>query len=184
MLRRTKIVATVGPATDDVQILTDMMRAGLDVARLNASHGTVDDRRRRLAMVREAANRANRCVGVLLDLAGPKIRIESFVEGKVMLVEGKPFVLDTALDPKAGTLESVGVAYKNLIHDVKGGDTLLLNDGQIVLDVDRVAGTRIHTHVRVGGELSNRKGLNRQGGGISAPALSDKDKEDIRVAVE
>jgi pyruvate kinase len=184
MLRRTKIVATVGPATDDVQILTDMMRAGLDVARLNASHGTVDDRRRRLAMVREAANRANRCVGVLLDLAGPKIRIESFVEGKVMLVEGKPFVLDTALDPKAGTLESVGVAYKNLIHDVKGGDTLLLNDGQIVLDVERVAGTRIHTHVRVGGELSNRKGLNRQGGGISAPALSDKDKEDIRVAVE
>ncbi len=184
MLRRTKIVATVGPATDDVQILTDMMRAGLDVARLNASHGTVDDRRRRLAMVREAANRANRCVGVLLDLAGPKIRIESFVEGKVMLVEGKPFVLDTALDPKAGTLESVGVAYKNLIHDVKGGDTLLLNDGQIVLDVDRVAGTRIHTQVRVGGELSNRKGLNRQGGGISAPALSDKDKEDIRVAVE
>jgi len=184
MLRRTKIVATVGPATDDVQILTDMMRAGLDVARLNASHGTVEDRRRRLAMVREAANRANRCVGVLLDLAGPKIRIESFVEGKVMLVEGKPFVLDTALDPKAGTLESVGVAYKNLIHDVKGGDTLLLNDGQIVLDVDRVAGTRIHTHVRVGGELSNRKGLNRQGGGISAPALSDKDKEDIRVAVE
>ena len=184
MLRRTKIVATVGPATDDVQILTDMMRAGLDVARLNASHGTVDDRRRRLAMVREAANRANRCVGVLLDLAGPKIRIESFVEGKVMLVEGTPFVLDTALDPKAGTLESVGVAYKNLIHDVKGGDTLLLNDGQIVLDVDRVAGTRIHTHVRVGGELSNRKGLNRQGGGISAPALSDKDKEDIRIAVE
>ena len=184
MLRRTKIVATVGPATDDVQILTDMMRAGLDVARLNASHGTVDDRRRRLAMVREAANRANRCVGVLLDLAGPKIRIESFVEGKVMLVEGKPFVLDTALDPKAGTLESVGVAYKNLIHDVKGGDTLLLNDGQIVLDVERVAGTRIHTHVRVGGELSNRKGLNRQGGGISAPALSDKDKEDIRFAVE
>ena len=184
MLRRTKIVATVGPATDDVQILTDMMRAGLDVARLNASHGTVDDRRRRLAMVREAANRANRCVGVLLDLAGPKIRIESFLEGKVMLVEGAPFVLDTALDPKAGTLESVGVAYKNLIHDVKGGDTLLLNDGQIVLDVDRVTGTRIHTHVRVGGELSNRKGLNRQGGGISAPALSDKDKEDIRIAVE
>ena len=184
MLRRTKIVATVGPATDDVQILTDMMRAGLDVVRLNASHGTVEDRRRRLALVREAAQRSDRCVGVLLDLAGPKIRIEGFRDGKVMLVEGKPFVLDTALDPKAGTLESVGVAYKNLIHDVKGGDTLLLNDGQIVLDVDRVAGTRIHTQVRVGGELSNRKGLNRQGGGISAPALSDKDKEDIRVAVE
>ncbi len=184
MLRRTKIVATVGPATDDVQILTDMMRAGLDVVRLNASHGTLEDRRRRLALVREAAQRANRCVGVLLDLAGPKIRIEGFRDGKVMLVEGKPFVLDTALDPKAGTVERVGVAYKNLPNDVQAGDALLLNDGQIVLDVDKVDGTRIHTRVRVGGELSDRKGLNRQGGGISAPALSDKDKEDIRFGVE
>jgi pyruvate kinase len=184
MLRRTKIVATVGPATDDVQILIDMMRAGLDVVRLNASHGTIEDRRRRLALVREAAQRANRCVGVLLDLAGPKIRIEGFRDGKVKLAEGQPFILDTALDPKAGTGEAVGVAYKNLPHDVRGGDTLLLADGQIVLDVERVEGTRIYTQVRVGGELSDRKGLNRQGGGISAPALSDKDKEDIRFAVE
>ena len=184
MLRRTKIVATVGPATDDVQILIDMMRAGLDVVRLNASHGTIEDRRRRLALVREAAQRADRCVGVLLDLAGPKIRIEGFRDGKVKLAEGQPFILDTALDPKAGTGEAVGVAYKNLPHDVRGGDTLLLADGQIVLDVERVEGTRIYTQVRVGGELSDRKGLNRQGGGISAPALSDKDKEDIRFAVE
>ncbi|MHB1871990.1 MAG: pyruvate kinase [Steroidobacteraceae bacterium] len=184
MLRRTKIVATVGPATDDVQILIDMMRAGLDVVRLNASHGTIEDRRRRLALVREAAQRANRCVGVLLDLAGPKIRIEGFRDGKVKLAEGQPFILDTALDPKAGTGEAVGVAYKNLPHDVRGGDTLLLADGQIVLDVERVEGTRIYTQVRVGGELSDRKGLNRQGGGISAPALSDKDKEDIRFAVD
>ena len=184
MLRRTKIVATVGPATDDVAILTDMMRAGLDVVRLNASHGTLEDRRRRLAMVREAAHRANRCVGVLLDLAGPKIRIEGFREGKVMLEEGRAFTLDTALDARAGTAEAVGCAYKNLPKDVTAGDTLLLNDGQIVLGVDRVRGTRIETHVRVGGELSDRKGLNRQGGGISAPALSDRDKEDIRFAVE
>ena len=161
-----------------------MMRAGLDVVRLNASHGTLEDRKRRLALVREAAQRANRCVGVLLDLAGPKIRIEGFRDGKVMLEEGKRFTLDTALDPKAGTLETVGVAYKNLPRDVKAGDTLLLNDGQIVLDVDRVDATRIHTRVRIGGELSDRKGLNRQGGGISAPALSDKDKEDIRFGVE
>ena len=184
MHRRTKIVATLGPATDDVGVLTDMVRAGLDVARLNASHGTVEDRRRRLALVREAANRANKCVGVLLDLAGPKIRIEGFRTGKVLLEEGRPFVLDTALDPKAGTVEGVGVAYKDLPKDVQAGDALLLADGQIVLDVERVEGTRIHTHVRIGGELSDRKGLNRQGGGISAPALSDKDKEDIRFAAE
>jgi pyruvate kinase len=184
MLRRTKIVATVGPSTDDIAVLTDMMRAGLDVVRLNASHGTVEDRRRRLALVREAAQRANRCVGVLLDLGGPKIRIESFRDKKVMLQEGRPFTLDTALDPKAGTIDEVGCAYKDLPKDVAAGDTLLLGDGQIVLGVERVSGTRIETRVRVGGELSDRKGLNRQGGGISAPAISEKDREDIRFAAE
>jgi pyruvate kinase len=184
MLRRTKIVATVGPATDDIAVLTDMVRAGLDVARLNASHGTVDDRRRRLVMVREAAQRANKCVGVLLDLGGPKIRIESFRDKKVMLQEGRPFTLDTALDPKAGTAEEVGCAYKDLPKDVGAGDTLLLGDGQIVLAVERVSGTRIETCVRLGGELSDRKGVNRQGGGISAPAISEKDREDIRFGAE
>ncbi len=184
MLRRTKIVATVGPATDDLAIMTAMMHAGLDVVRLNASHGTMEDRRRRLALVREAAHRTDRCVGVLLDLGGPKIRIESFRERSVMLKEGQRFALDTALDSKAGTAEEVGVAYKNLPKDVSAGDTLLLADGQIVLDVDRVSGTRIETHVRVGGELSDRKGLNRQGGGISAPALLERDREDIRFAAE
>jgi pyruvate kinase len=184
MLRRTKIVATVGPATDDIAVLTEMMRAGLDVVRLNASHGTVEDRRRRLGMVREAAEQANKCIGVLLDLGGPKIRIESFRDRKVMLQEGRPFTLDTALDPKAGTVDEVGCAYKDLPRDVCPGDTLLLGDGQIVLGVERVSGTRIETCVRVGGELSDRKGLNRQGGGISAPAISDKDREDIRFAAE
>ncbi|HZT01306.1 MAG TPA: pyruvate kinase [Steroidobacteraceae bacterium] len=184
MLRRTKIVATVGPATDDIAVLTDMMRAGLDVVRLNASHGTVDDRRRRIALVREAADRANKCIGVLLDLGGPKIRIESFRDKKVMLREGQAFALDTALDPKAGTAEEVGCAYADLPKDVSAGDTLLLADGQIILDVDKVARTRIETRVRVGGELSDRKGLNRQGGGISAPALSDRDREDIRFGAE
>jgi pyruvate kinase len=184
MLRRTKIVATVGPATDDIAVLTDMMHAGLDVVRLNASHGTVEDRRRRLALVREAAQRANRCIGVLLDLGGPKIRIESFRDKKVMLQEGQAFMLDTALDPKAGTAEGVGCAYKDLPKDVGAGDTLLLGNGRIVLDVEHVSGTRIATRVRVGGELSDRKGLNRQGGGISAPAISDKDREDIRFAAE
>jgi pyruvate kinase len=164
--------------------MTGMMREGVDVVRLNASHGTVEDRRRRLALVREAARIADRCVGILLDLSGPKIRIEGFREGKVMLKEGQPFVLDTALDPKGGTIEAVGVAYKELTNDVTAGDVLLLNDGQIVLDVDNVNGTKIQTRVRVGGELSDRKGLNRQGGGISAPALSDRDREDIKFGAQ
>jgi pyruvate kinase len=184
MLRRTKIVATLGPATDEPGILAEMVKEGLDVARLNASHGTRADQLRRLELLRGAANAADRSVGVLLDLSGPKIRIEGFRGGPVMLEEGKRFGLDTALDPKAGSIGEVGVAYKDLPKDVAKGDVLLLNDGQIVLDVLHVAGTRIDTLVRVGGELSDRKGLNRQGGGISAPALSDKDREDIRFAAE
>ncbi|HYM43926.1 MAG TPA: pyruvate kinase [Steroidobacteraceae bacterium] len=184
MLRRTKIVATLGPATDDLEILTEMMRAGLDVVRLNASHGTAEDRRRRLAWAREAAHRADRCVGVLMDLGGPKIRIDCFREGRVQLAEGQAFTLDTALDPTVGDSTQVGVAYKELPRDVAAGDTLLLADGQIVLDVQRVGSTAIETRVRVGGVLSDRKGLNRQGGGISAPAISERDREDIRFAAE
>jgi len=184
MLRRAKIVATVGPATDDLGVLTQMMQVGVDVVRLNASHGTLEDRQRRLALVREAAQRADRSIGVLLDLGGPKIRIECFREGRVTLIEGAPFTLDTELDPKGGTLASVGCAYRDLPRDVDAGDTLLLNDGQIVLDVTRVGATTVETRVRVGGELSDRKGLNRQGGGISAPALSARDREDIRFAAQ
>ena len=181
-LRRTKIVATLGPATDDLEVLTQMVRAGADVVRLNVSHGSVADRLRRLQMVQIAARSADRYVGVLLDLGGPKIRIEGFKNGPVMLVEGAAFTLDTQLDPKAGTLQGVGVAYTDLPKDVVAGDMLLLNDGQIVLDVERVEATTIDTRVRVGGELSDRKGLNRQGGGISAPALSERDFEDIKWA--
>jgi pyruvate kinase len=182
LLRRAKIVATVGPSTDDPEVLTQMVRAGLDVARLNLSHGTPADHERRLRMVREAALRADTCVGLLMDLSGPKIRIESFIHGRVQLNEGALFRLDTQLDPKAGTAHAVGVAYKDLPRDVAPGDTLLLADGQIVLDVVAVDARRVDTRVRVGGELSDRKGLNRQGGGISAPALSDRDREDIRFA--
>jgi pyruvate kinase len=184
MLRRTKIVATLGPATDDLEVLTEMMRAGLDVVRLNASHGTVEDRRRRLAAARQAAHQTDRCIGVLLDLGGPKIRIECFREGRVQLTEGQAFTLDTVLEPTAGTIERVGVAYKELPRDVAAGDTLLLADGQIVLDVKSVGTTAIETRVRVAGELSDRKGLNRQGGGISAPAISARDREDIRFVAE
>jgi pyruvate kinase len=182
--RRTKIVATLGPATDEPGVLQGMVEAGLDVARLNFSHGTRDAQRKRVEQVRAAAAKAGRNVGLLADLAGPKIRIESFVDGKVMLEEGKPFALDTALDPTGGNINEVGCAYLNLPSDVIAGDTLLLNDGQIILGVDKVNGTRIHCVVKVGGELSNRKGVNRQGGGISAPALTEKDLGDIRVAAE
>jgi pyruvate kinase len=182
--RRTKIVATLGPATDDPAVIGAMIQSGLDVARINFSHGTRDSHRKRIELVREAARAADRYVGILADLAGPKIRIESFRDGPVQLVEGAPFALDTALDPQAGSVAEVGCAYQNLPSDVHAGDVLLLNDGQIVLGIDKVLGTRIQCTVRTGGELSNRKGVNRQGGGISAPALTEKDLDDVRLAAE
>ncbi len=182
--RRTKIVATLGPATDDPAVISGMVAAGLDVARINFSHGTRDSQRKRADTVRAAAKQAGRNIGILADLAGPKIRIESFARGSVQLVEGAPFALDTALDATAGNDTEVGCAYQNLPNDVRAGDSLLLADGQIILGVERVAGSRIHCVVRVGGELSNRKGLNRQGGGISAPALTEKDLADVQLAAE
>jgi pyruvate kinase len=183
-LRRTKIVATLGPATDDPGVLEDMIRAGLDVARINFSHGGKDEQRRRIAAVRAAADVVGRPVGILADLSGPKIRIESFEKGKVILFEGQPFALDIALDANAGNEREVGCAYKDLVKDVKAGDCLLLADGYIVLEVAGVKGTRVECITRAGGELSNRKGLNKQGGGLSAPALTDKDLEYIQLAAE
>jgi pyruvate kinase len=184
MMRRTKIVATLGPATDDPAVLAEMLRAGVDVARINFSHGDVKHHARRLELVRQAEATTGKCVGVLGDLGGPKIRIESFRDGPVELEENAAFALDTAHDPREGTKDVVGVAYADLPRDVHEGDRLLLADGQIVLEVERVAGTRIDTRVRVGGELSDRKGLNREGGGISAHVLTDKDREDIRFAAD
>lgn len=183
-LRRTKIVATLGPSTDSPEVISGMVRAGLDVARINFSHGTRDSQRKRIEMIRAAARDAGRYVGLLADLAGPKIRIESFRNGSVDLAEGAPFALDISLDPAAGNEKEVGCAYQDLPKDVHAGDTLLLNDGQIVLEVEKVSSTRIDTVVRSGGELSNRKGVNRQGGGISAAAVTDKDFEDLRFAAE
>jgi len=182
--RRTKIVATLGPATADPAVIAAMVEAGLDVARVNFSHGDRASQRRHVDAVRAAARNAGRNIGVLADLGGPKVRIESFAGGSVQLVEGAPFTLDTALDANAGTVTEVGCAYQNLPSDVRPGDTLLLADGQIVLGVERVSGSRVQCVVRAGGELSNRKGLNRQGGGLSAPALTDKDIADIEFAVE
>jgi len=183
-VRRTKIVATLGPATDDPKVLTDMVRAGVDVVRLNFSHGAVADHARRLDLVRSAAKAVGRYVGVLGDLQGPKIRIDRFVAGKVQLADGADFVLDASLGVTEGTEHSVGIAYKKLPADVFAGDVLLLNDGQISLQVVGIDGPRIRTRVLVGGELGNNKGINRQGGGLSAGALTDKDRADIVAAAE
>jgi len=184
MPRHTKIVATLGPATDDLKVLTALVRAGADLVRINFSHGKAGDHARRVRLVRDAAEAAGRYVGILGDLSGPKIRIERFAAGPVTLGDGDPFVLDTAMDPGAGTQQGVGVTYKELPRDVAPGDTLLLNDGLIALEVLAVEGSRVATRVTLGGELSDNKGLNKQGGGLSAGALTAKDRVDIRTAAE
>ena len=182
--RRTKIVATLGPATDKPAVLEELLRAGADVLRINFSHGDADEQRERVATVRETAKRIGQNVAIMGDLQGPKIRIESFAAGFVSLVQGQPFVLDTDMDPLAGNDEAVGVAYRKLVKDVAPGDVLLLDDGQIVLEVAEVNASRVHCVVRIGGELADHKGLNKQGGGLSAPALTGKDRADIKLAAE
>ncbi len=182
MQRRTKILATLGPATDHPDTLKRMIAAGVDVVRLNFSHGSADEQRRRAEQVRAAALELGVDVGILADLQGPKIRIESFARGAIELVEGQRFTLDTALGTDAGDDTVVGCAYERLPRDVEPGDTLLLNDGAISMRVDAIEDTRIVCTVLVGGPLSNRKGINKQGGGLSADALTDKDREDIRTA--
>ncbi|CAD5262190.1 MULTISPECIES: pyruvate kinase [Halomonadaceae] len=183
-IRRTKIVATLGPASDREGVLEGMLRAGVDVVRLNFSHGSADDHRRRLVEVREISQRLGRSVAVLADLQGPKIRIARFKDDAVVLREGQPFVLDMLLDSNAGDITRVGCDYKTLADDVIVGDRLLLDDGRLVLEVSAIEGQEIHTRVVVGGKLSNNKGINKQGGGLSAAALTDKDKRDIKTAIE
>ncbi len=184
MKKRTKIVATLGPATDRPGVLEAMVAAGVDVVRVNFSHGGREDHVRRVQAVREAAARVGKDVGVLGDLQGPKIRIEKFRDGPVELEEGSSFTLDASLAEDAGTAGAVGVTYKALPDDVAAGDILLLNDGAITLAVDRVDGPRVECTVQVGGGLSDGKGINRQGGGLSAGALTDKDRSDIACAAE
>jgi pyruvate kinase len=183
-IRRTKIVATLGPASDREGVLEAMIRTGVDVVRLNFSHGSAADHRRRLIAVRQIADRLGRSVAALGDLQGPKIRIARFRDGAVTLEVGQPFVLDMALDSDAGDASRVGCDYKQLIDDVAPGDRLLLDDGRLVLDVERIEGQQVHTIVVTGGKLSNNKGINKQGGGLSAPALTDKDKADLETAIE
>ena len=182
--RRTKIVATLGPATDTEGMLEAILSEGVDVVRLNLSHGSADDHRKRAVAVRQMSSKLGREIGVLADLQGPKIRIEKFATGPIMLVEGQGFVLDCRAEAPAGDITRVGVSYLRLPGDVQRGDVLLLDDGLIALNVQEVTGHEVHCVVAIGGRLSDRKGLNRQGGGLTIDALSDKDRHDIRLAAE
>jgi pyruvate kinase len=180
--RHTKIVATLGPSSNDPVVLETLIRAGVDVVRLNFSHGKAADHVALAASVREISAKVDRPVGILADLQGPKIRIGKFENGKISLEKGARFILDAACE--LGNEERVGLDYKNLPADVSAGNILLLDDGRIILEVESVAGHEIYTKVLHGGELSNNKGINRQGGGLSAPALTPKDMEDIKTAAQ
>lgn len=181
MLRRTKIVATLGPASSDSTVLEEMIRAGVDVVRMNFSHGTAQDHMGRAEKVRAAATACGRTVGILVDLQGPKIRVGKFENDKIILANGDTFILDAAMSTP-GNQERVGLDYKELPNDVSKGSVLLLNDGMLEFDVMEVKGTQIICKVVRGGALSNNKGINRKGGGLTAPALTDKDKEDIKTS--
>ena len=182
MNRLTKIVATLGPASSSPEVLEQMIRAGVDVVRLNFSHGKAQDHIDRAKLVREVAKKAGKDVAIMADLQGPKIRVGKFVNGKIELVNGRPFILD-ADRTELGNDDISSLDYKELPRDVKPGDRLLLNDGLLVLQVDAVRGAQVHTTVVMGGELSNNKGINKEGGGLTAPALTAKDMEDIKTAM-
>jgi len=181
-IRRTKIVATLGPASETPEMLEKMIAAGVNVVRLNFSHGTPEDHQMRADNVRAAAAKLGVVVGILADMQGPKIRCGKFKTGKTMLEIGQKFILDADMSLDDGDDERVGLTYKELVGDVEPGARLLLNDGLLIMDVDEVIGQAIHCTVVVGGVLSNNKGINRAGGGLSADALTDKDKEDIKTA--
>lgn len=182
-LRRTKIVVTLGPSLDDPLMLERVILAGAVVFRANFSHGDIHTHEKRIQLVRKIAAEHQRIVAILVDLQGPKIRIGRFKNKKIKLEEGQSFILDTKLPDDAGDEQSVSLDYKNLPNDVQENDTLLLDDGRLVLNVLKVEPTKIYCRVAVGGELSNNKGINRLGGGLSAAALTDKDRTDIKEAV-
>ena len=181
MLRRTKIVATLGPASNDQKVLEQMIRAGVDLVRMNFSHGSAQDHMKRAETVRAAAKACGRTVGILADLQGPKIRVRKFENDKILLNNGDTFILDAALDGP-GNQHHVGLDYKELPNDVSVGTVLLLKDGMLEFHVTGVKGSQVICKVVRGGVLSNNKGINRKGGGLTAPALTDKDKEDIKTA--
>ncbi len=180
MQRSTKIVATLGPASSSRERLMELVKAGIDVVRLNFSHGTADDHRARVELLREVAHEAGRTVGVMADLQGPKIRIGKFADGPITLEPGQAFLLDA--ECKLGDSERVGLDYPELVEDVKTGDVLLLNDGACIFDIEKIQGKVIYCRNRHQAVLSNNKGINKQGGGLSAPALTPKDMADIKTA--
>lgn len=184
MLRRTKIVCTMGPALDKEGVLEELIKAGANVMRINFSHGSAEEHKARAEKVREISQRLGVYTAIIGDLQGPKIRISTFKEGRIFLNTGDLFTLDASLGKGEGTQESVGIDYKNLPNDVKTGDVLMLDDGRVQLSVISVKGDKILTSVIVAGPLSNNKGINKQGGGLSAPALTEKDKADIKTAAE
>lgn len=184
MLRRTKIVTTLGPATDRDNNLEGIIKAGANVVRMNFSHGTAEDHLARANQVREIAKKLGKHVAILGDLQGPKIRVSTFKDGKIHLNIGDKFLLDADLPKGAGDQQQVGIDYKDLPRDVKTGDILLLDDGRVQLRVEGVDGNKVLTEVTVAGPLSNNKGINKKGGGLSAPALTEKDKEDIITAAK
>jgi len=184
MERRTKIVATLGPATDTPEMIDRLVQAGVNVVRLNFSHGSPEDHKNRAQMVRDAAKRRGKFVAILGDLQGPKIRIARFVETKIQLAVGDRFALDASLDKNAGNQFEVGIDYEALVEDCSVGDILLLDDGRVQLKVIEKLPKRLECEVTIGGPLSNNKGINRQGGGLSAGALTEKDMADIKTAAE
>ncbi|QVL46085.1 MAG: pyruvate kinase [Methylophilaceae bacterium] len=180
-IRRTKIVATLGPSSTSEEMLARLITAGVNVVRLNFSHGTAEEHIARANIVRSIALKLNRPIGVLCDLQGPKIRIGQFLAGHITLKSGDIFILDA--NCVMGDQDHVGLDYKALPKEVDEGTILLLDDGRITMQVDRVQGSKIYCVVLAGGILSNNKGINKQGGGLSAEALTEKDKADIKTAV-
>lgn len=183
-LRRTKIIATLGPATDDPSVIDAMLQAGLNIVRVNFSHGKVADHRKRIQMVRDSAERLGMSVAILVDLQGPKIRITRFKTGHVQLSQGQTFIFDASLSDTAGDEKQVGIDYKELASDVEEGDRLSLDDGKLEMIVRSVEGLRIICEVLNDAELSDHKGINLRGGGLSVDAITDKDVKDMQLAAE
>ena len=183
-MRRTKIVATLGPATDSEEALRELIVAGVNVVRVNFSHGSAHDHTKRVSDVRRIAREEDRVIGILGDLQGPKIRVSDFTDGSIQLERGDVFTLDVDHDDTAGNQQVVGCTYNDLPKDIDAGSVLVLDDGRIVLKATEIDGSKIHTEVVVGGKLSNRKGINLRGGGLSASAITEKDIEDLKLAVQ
>jgi len=180
-MRRAKIVATLGPATSSYESILALVNAGMDVARLNLSHGDYDQHEEVYRHVRQASDATGRGVGILVDLQGPKIRLGRFASGPVVLEAGDEFVVTT--DAVPGDRHMVGTTYAGLPGDVRAGDAVLVDDGRVALEVTKVEGSRVHTVVREGGRVSDNKGFNLPGAAMSVPAMSEKDREDLRWAL-